>query len=187
MRKSALVLSSLLMMSGAATASTEISGVTLPDSIAPQGQTLNYNGAGVRSKFFIDLYVGSLFTVEKMTEGHDVINSDQPTAIRLNITSDMITSEKMSNAMHEGFDLATNGNTAPLADSIETFIKTFAGTVKTGDQYTLVSVPGTGITCYKNGEQLSVIAGEDFRKAVLKIWLGKKPTDDDLKDEMLDS
>ena len=186
MKKTALVLSTLLMMSSNVMAATDIAGVSVPDSITPQGESLQFNGAGIRSKFFIDLYVGSLFTHEKMNQGDMVINSDKAVAIRLNITSNMITSEKMINAMKEGFERATAGQNKNLDTKIKSFIDTFAEPIQKGDQFTLLSVPGEGLINYKNGEFMSITSGEDFRKAVLAIWLGDKPTDDDLKEEMLD-
>lgn len=185
MKKTALVLTSLLMMGSNAMATTEISGVSVPDSITPQGENLQLNGAGIRSKFFIDLYVGSLFTSEKMNQGSAVINSDDAVAIRLNITSNMITSEKMVKAMKEGFELATAGKHYNLDTKITDFIDTFAEPIQKGDQFTLLSVPGEGLINYKNGEFMSITSGEDFRKTVLAIWLGDKPTDKDLKKEML--
>jgi len=187
MKKKALVLSTLLMMSSSVMAATEISGVSVPDSITPQGENLQFNGAGIRSKFFIDLYVGSLFTSEQMHKGEAVINSTEPVAIRLNITSGMITSEKMINAMQEGFELATAGQEHNLDAKIKDFINTFADPIQEGDQFTLLSVPGEGLISYKNGEFLSITSGEDFRKTVLAIWLGKKPTDKSLKEDMLNS
>ncbi|MFT7680986.1 chalcone isomerase family protein [Moritella dasanensis] len=185
MKKKALVLTTLLMMSTGLQAATEISGVSVPDSITPQGENLQFNGAGIRSKFFIDLYVGSLFTNEKMNQGNDVINSDEAAAIRLNITSNMITSEKMIKAMKEGFELVTAEKNNNLDTKIASFIDTFADPIKKGDQFTLLSVPGEGLINYKNGEFMSITSGEDFRKAVISIWLGDKPTDKGLKKDML--
>jgi len=187
MIKRALVLGTMLFACGNAVAGSEISGVNLPDSITLQDKVLSFNGAGVRSKFFIDLYVGSLFTVGQVDQASKVIDSDQPAAIRLNITSGMITSEKMTDAMNEGFDRATDGDPASIQESITEFIATFAEPIKEGDQFTLMSVPGEGIISYKNGKQLSVTRGETFRKAVMAIWLGKNPTDEDLKEDMLKS
>lgn len=44
-------------------------------------------------------------------------------------------------------------------------------------------MPGTRLTI--NGEEKGVIAGADFYSALLDIWLGDEPADDDLKDAML--
>ena len=185
MKNRSLLAAALIFASGASFAATEISDVTIPDTIALQGETLNYNGAGVRSKFFIDLYVGSLFTANTTHDAKSVIDSKEATAIRLNITSNIITSEKMSKAMNEGFELAAGDNKANLNVKIKDFIQTFSAPIQKGDQFTLLSVPGEGLISYKNGEFLSITAGEDFRKTVLAIWLGEKPTDKSLKEDML--
>ncbi|MDO6620992.1 MULTISPECIES: chalcone isomerase family protein [unclassified Shewanella] len=185
MIKRIITATSLMFVCASASAAVDISGVSVPENVTLNNSTMVLNGAGVRSKFFIDLYVGSLFTTSTSTQAQQVIDSDSPTAIRLNITSDMITSEKMIDALNEGFDRATNGKTEPIAASIESLINSFSDPIKSGDQFTLMSVPGEGVISYKNGQQLAVTPGEDFRKAVLSVWLGKKPTDKGLKKSML--
>ncbi|GGI87525.1 chalcone isomerase family protein [Shewanella gelidii] len=187
MKKQLLFAAAFMGLSGFAQAGVEVSGVEVPDSITPQETLLKFNGAGVRSKFFVDLYVGSLFTTAKVQDGASVLNSDQPAAIRLNVTSGMITSEKMTNALNEGFEKATGGDTSKIDDSIKAFIAVFDEQIKEGDQFTFLSVPGHGITSFKNGKKLSVTGDDIFRKAVLGIWLGQNPTDEDLKEDMLDS
>lgn len=175
-------LASAMLLSFSVSAAQEVSGVSVPDNVSIEGTSLNYLGAGVRSKFFIDLYVGSLFT---QTANNDVLTSPDISAIRLNIISGLITSEKMVSAINEGFDDATAGNTAPIAAEIAEFIGVFSADITKGDQFTLVSTPGKGLITYKNNEKLSTINNDVFRQAVLAIWLGDEPADDDLKDDML--
>ncbi|MFH0263193.1 chalcone isomerase family protein [Vibrio barjaei] len=163
-----------------------VSGVEVPDTLAIQQTELQLNGAGVRSKFFMDLYVGSLFTSLPSTEAASLIRGDQPSAIRLNITSSMITKEKLADALNEGFNNATDGNTTPIDSSINQFVEmTFANDISEGDQFTLVSAPEIGIYSYKNGEMLVLVEGDAFRRALLSVWLGDKPTDKSLKKAML--
>jgi hypothetical protein len=183
MNKLATLVSAMLL-SFSVNAAQEVSGVAVPDNVSVEGASLNYQGAGVRSKFFIDLYVGSLFT---QTANKDVVKSQDVSAIRLNIISGLITSEKMVSAINEGFDGATAGNTAPISAEIAEFIGVFSEDIVKGDQFTLVSTPGKGLATYKNNEKLLTIDNEDFRQAVLAIWLGDKPADDDLKDDMIGS
>ena len=38
---------------------------------------------------------------------------------------------------------------------------------------------------YKNGKEVGVVEGLDFKKALFAIWLGEDPADDDLKEAML--
>ncbi len=191
MKKKTLIVSAMCLMASAAMTSnamadTKVSGVSIPDQIDLQGSQMVFNGAGVRSKFFMDLYVGSLFTPKVMSDAVEVIAAQEAVAIRLNITSGMITSEKMTEAVYDGFKLAMKGDISPIKESVDTFITAFSEPIQEGDQFTFLSVPSKGIVAFKNGEELSVTQGEDFRRAVLSIWLGDKPTDSDLKEDMLD-
>ena len=175
-------LATALLLSFSASANQEVAGVSVPSSIAMEGATLNFQGAGVRSKYFIDLYVGSLFTI---TTEKNVVTSKEISAVRLNIISGLITSEKMVSAINEGFAVATEGNTQAIEKEIAGFISVFSEKIVKGDQFTLVSMPGEGLNTYKNGALLSTIDNDVFRQAVLAIWLGESPADDDLKESML--
>lgn len=169
-------------------ATTEVAGVTLesPIKILHEKTTLELklNGAGVRSKFFIDLYVGSLYVTHISADTADILTQDN-VAIRLNITSEMITSEKMRDAINEGFDNATAGESSAIRPQIDSFMALFSDEIKKGDQFTFVANKATGITAYKNGVAQATIEGEVFRQALLNIWLGNKPVQKSLKQAML--
>src|SRR5215216_3871644 len=91
-----------------------INGVTLPASIKKDNVELVLNGGGIRKKVFFKLYVAGLYLKTKTTNGYEVIASDKEMMMRLTITSGMISSENMSEAIEEGFEKSMNGNTAPL-------------------------------------------------------------------------
>jgi hypothetical protein len=47
-------------------------------------------------------------------------------------------------------------------------------------------IPDSGTRLTFNGAQKGAdIAGEDFYRALLKIWIGDKPAQDDLKEQLL--
>ena len=176
------LIGSLLFASS--TSAMEISGVQLPEQITLAHTELQLNGAGVRSKFFIDLYVGSLYLTAANSDAAQIIDADQ-SAIRLNITSGMITADKMRGAITEGFDDATEGKTAPIQSQIDAFMALFSEEIKEGDQFTLATSKGSGVTAYKNNIAKATIEGEAFRQALLKIWLGDEPAQSSLKKAML--
>lgn len=179
------LLSSLVLTAGIAATSPvlamEVEGVEVAESLSNGGTELNLVGAGVRNKFFIDLYVGSLYSADASA---DVINGDVPAAIQLDIISGLITPEKMMAATNEGFEAATDGNTAPIQADIDNFMTEFS-TVKEGDNYKFVNVPGTGLEVYINGKKTKTIANPEFKKALFAIWLGEEPAQDSLKEDML--
>ena len=163
----------------------EIGGINMPETLKAGQTTLVLNGAGVREKFFMDLYVGGLFLKEKSADPGAIIEADEPMAIRLHIISSMITSKKMEKATREGFEKATGGNIGPIQVQIEEFISVFKEEIKEGDIYDLIYVPGKGVEVSKNNESRSMIKGLPFKKAMFGIWLSDKPAQKSLKKAML--
>ena len=163
----------------------EVAKVNVPDSISAAGSDLVLNGAGIRSKWGLKLYVGSLFLPQKSTDAQAIIAANEPMAIRLNIISGLITSEKMITATREGFDNSTGGNLEPIADDVETFIAVFNEPIKEGDAFDLVFAPEKGVEVFKNGNPIAVVGDLEFKKALFGIWLCDKPAQKSLKDGML--
>jgi hypothetical protein len=163
-----------------------ISGVTLPAKLEFNNKTLKLNGGGLREKLWIDLYVGGLYLPEKMNDAKRIIAANQMQAIRLVIVSSLISSEKMEEAVEEGFENSTNGNTKPLRDKIDKFKSFFSKEpIKKNDIFDIVYIPGKGTIVYKNNKIVGIVEGFEFKKALLAIWLGDKPADDDLKEGLL--
>jgi len=106
-------------------------------------------------------------------------------SIKLHIVSKLISSDKMVDAVNEGFENATNGNTKSIDSEIEQFRSFFKEEIKKNDVFDIVYIPDTGVTAYKNGKELGTIKGMNFKKALFGIWLSNRPADDDLKNSML--
>ena len=168
-----------------ANAQQTVSGVKVDSKLTVEGENLLLNGAGIREKMWIDLYVGSLYLPAKSSNAKDILDSKEAATIKLDIVSGMITSEKMISAVNEGFENATNENTAPLKAKIDKFKSFFKEEIKKGDVFVISNVPGTGVVVLKNGVKKGTIEGHDFKKALFGIWLGAKPADKDLKAGML--
>ena len=162
-----------------------VSGVKVDAKLSLEGQSLVLNGAGTREKMWIDLYVGSLYLPKKSASAKDIIDSKDAGAIKLNIISGMITSEKMITAINEGFENSTGKKTAPLKAKIDKFKGFFKDEIKKGDVFIIMNVPDEGVVVYKNGSKKGSIDGYDFKRALFGIWLCDKPADADLKAAML--
>ncbi|MDV2080438.1 chalcone isomerase family protein [Marinobacter xestospongiae] len=162
-----------------------VEGVDVPDTYTAQQSELTLNGAGTRSKWFMDLYVGGLYTPQKASDATAVINADEPQAITLHIISGLITSEKMTSATLEGFESATGGNLAPIQSDVNAFLDVFSEEIKEGDVFDLVYLPGEGVRVLKNGDARATVGGLEFKKALFGIWLSDEPAQEDLKQKML--
>ncbi|MFN8259711.1 MAG: chalcone isomerase family protein [Chitinophagales bacterium] len=159
-----------------------LNGVTLPAKMKGTTGELTLNGGGIRKKAFFKVYVLGLYLHQKNKDAADIIKSNEEFVVQLKITSSVVSSSNMSEAIHEGFEKSLKGNVAPMKAKIDGFVETFSKeTIKEGDLFVLDYVPGVGVKTSKNGKLVSTIEGEDFKKALLGIWLGANPVDAGLK------
>ncbi|MCK5760462.1 MAG: chalcone isomerase family protein [Candidatus Delongbacteria bacterium] len=163
----------------------QISGIEMPSKLKVDGAELILNGAGVREKFFLDLYVGGLYLTKKQSNPLTIINSKEDMAIRLHIVSGMITSKKMRNAVNEGFENSTNDNIIPIKKQIDEFIAVFKEEINKGDIFEMIYVDSLGTKILKNKKVSTTIKGLKFKKALFGIWLCDDPAQESLKEEML--
>ncbi len=183
LRKAFVLAFSLFFLASSAFA-LDAAGVKLPDTMKAGDQNLVGNGGGKRSKFGMKVYVAALYLKQKSSDANMIVNADEPMAIKLQVTSGLVTPDKMKSAIDEGFESSTGGNIAPLKSRIDTFTSLFKD-LSTGTVYDYVYVPGKGVEIYQNSKLLSTIQGLDFKKALFGIWLGKSPAQKDLKEKML--
>jgi hypothetical protein len=163
-----------------------VSGVTLPGTLQVGGNNLVLNGGGVRVKFFMDMYVGGLYVPAKSNNGDAIAKANEPTAVRLQIVSGLVTSDRMKDAIAEGFKKSTGDKTAPIQAKIDKFVKLFSlEPIVKGNVFDLEYTPAGGLQVSKNGKLLDTIEGLDFKTALWGIWLGGDPADKSLKAGML--
>ncbi|MEY3311846.1 MAG: hypothetical protein RL348_1186 [Bacteroidota bacterium] len=166
-------------------ADQEIGGIKIPGSIKVADQQLILNGAGTREKFWMDMYVGALFVKAKTQNASEIIAANEMMVMELTIVSGLITSQKMSDAVDEGFIKSTNNSLSALQARINQFKQIFKDEIKKGDKYIFQYEPSKGLSIIRNGKLSAIIPGLDFKKALFGIWLCDNPADKDLKSQLL--
>lgn len=181
------VLFAACLLSSNSTWGVEIEGVDVPESVKVGGKTLQLNGAGVRTKFFFDIYIGALFLPAKVTTYSEVLAMPGPKQVSMTFLYDEVAREKLTAAWDEGFEnnLPENALTA-LKDRLEQFNGLFV-TANKGDVFTFTFLADGTTRVVFNGKEAGRIAGEDFQQALLLVWLGDNPADSGLKKGMLGS
>jgi Chalcone isomerase-like len=171
------------------TFAADVAGIKIPDSAKVEGQELKLNGAGVRTRMFIKVYVAGLYLEQKANTADAVLGNKGVKRIALHIMRDL-KADVFTSALHDG--LTANNNAAEMA-KIEDRIKEFngilggVGGVKKGDIVQLDYLPIAGTRVVINGDTKGAIGGDDFYRALMKVWLGEKPIDADLKRNLLGS
>lgn len=165
----------------------QLDDVTLPDSVTLDGTdvALQLNGMGYRTKFVFNVYVGALYTESKV-ESRDAVQALKgPKRVVMHMVYDEVSKEKMADAWHEGFEEnSSDEQFEKLKASLDEFINYFPD-LKESDVLLFDYIPGKGTRVTMNGEVKGVIAGADFYTALLDVWLGDEPADEDLKEAML--
>jgi hypothetical protein len=173
---------------GAGAQAVEVEGVKLDPTAQVGGAPLMLNGAGVRTRAIFKVYVAALYVPQKASNAAALLAQKGPRRIAITMLRN-VDADTFSGALGEG--LQKNLSEAQFAgfkaqiDALNANFKA-AGEAKKGDVIHLEFAPDVGTRVVVNGKaQGSAIAGEDFYNALLRIWLGDKPVDADLKKGML--
>lgn len=163
----------------------DVGGTRLDDKLSLGGQELVLNGAGIRTRLMFKVYVASLYLPRKADDAAAVL-ALTPRRVQLNVLR-ALTPEQLVDALVEG--LQANNSADEMAavkaqtDQLVATMKAFAA-LREKDIVALDFVAGeTKISL--NGEARGAIAGERFNRALMRVWLGDKPVQNDLKKAML--
>jgi len=169
-------------------AAVDVAGVKFEDKVKLGATELNLNGAGVRTRFMVKVYAAGLYLPEKKTSADQVLALKGPKRVHI-VTLRELTAEQFADALVEG--IRKNSSEAELA-TLKPAIDEFRAAVlslQTAPKAAVVNLdfaPETGTRLVFNSEPKgNPIAGEDFYRALLRIWLGAKPVQDDLKEALL--
>ena len=172
---------------GAPSHAREFNDLKFPDKVTLAGTNteLQLNGVGMRTKFFFDIYVGALYTKSAAETRDEVQAQEGPKRVLMHFIHDEVEAEKLADGWTDGFEEnQTEEQFKKLSERLKKFNAMFT-TVHAGDVILLDYIQGKGTTVNIRGEQKGVIEGEDFYSALLDVWLGEEPADDDLKEAML--
>jgi len=168
----------LLGLSGLALAA-EVAGVKLPDTVTVDGKTLKFNGAGLRKKAIFKVYVAALYVETPSKDAATLISSNQEKSVRLHMLRN-VEGSKVSGAIAEAFELNSQAAMPQLQGRLDQLAKMIPD-VKDGDEIALTWIPDKGTQVATRGTTAGMIEGRDFSDALLSVWLGPNPLQDDLK------
>ncbi len=167
-------------------AATEMAGVALDAQITQaDGTTLQFNGAGIRYKFVVKVYLAMLYLENPSSERDQVIGDPGAKQLIMHFLYKEVGKDDLVKAWNEGF--TANGSAEQL-EALKAEIAQFNAlfdTVKKDDRIVLDYVPGTGTVVSINSAQKGVIPGKEFNDLLLSIWLGDKPVGKKLRDGLL--
>lgn len=187
MNKYAALLFSVLLIACQPVFAVTIEGAEIPDTLtlADGGQALLLNGAGIRKKLFMDIYIGALYLPAKTADSSAILGDSGPASVLMHFLYSEVSKEKIIDGWKDG--LKANLDPAvmqSLAPDLERFNALFR-TVQKGEVIRIDYLPGSGTEVRINDELRGSVAGNEFYRALLKVWLGSSPVSKSLKNAML--
>ena len=171
------------LMSAASASGAEKGGVSMSDTVTVGDQKLSLNGMGIREAtvFKVDVYVAGLYVQTKSQDADAIINAEEAKRIVMHFVRG-IEKEEIAGAYVEAFKKMGAG--AELSKKLAR-LNSWMTEMKKGQEIVLTYIPETGVELLVNGQTKGTIAGADFAQAMWRIWLGKHPPNQGLKDGML--
>jgi hypothetical protein len=166
----------------------DVAGIKFEDTTKVGAGETALNGAGMRSRLFLKVYALGLYLPQKSGSAADVLAAKGAKRLAI-VTLRDLSGEQFVDALIDGLKNNHDAATfAALGPRIEQF-RAIMLTIGNAPEKSVVHIdwlPDTGTRLTFNGTQKGAdIAGEDFYRALLRIWLGDKPVQDDLKEKLL--
>jgi hypothetical protein len=180
--KNALAAALALLLSLPASA-REVSGVKVPDSFDAGGKTLQLNGAGVRKKFIVKVYVGALYLEAPSADPAAIVEADQAKAVRMFFLRN-VGRDQIMGAFKDGFQNNSKERLPELLPKLEQ-LRPAIPDLKEGSVLSVAYEPGIGTTVSADKGDPVTVEGKDFADALFRNWLGPDPADGGLKQAML--
>lgn len=163
----------------------EVAGVKFEERARVAGTELVLTGAGLRERFIFDVYAMGLYVRDPKA---DLIAQDGPKRVAIHMLRD-VDADTFSKALVDGMrpnhDEATMRALEPRIAELNAIMAQMKE-AKKGMAIRLDWLPGTGMQMTVDGAHSGApIAGEDFYRALLRIWLGPKPVQESLKKALL--
>jgi len=162
----------------------ELEGVKLEPTAQVGGAALQLNGAGLRTRAIFKVYVAGLYVPQKSADATALLAQKGPRRISITMLRN-VDADSFSGALNDGLRANhTEAQVAALKSQIDTLNANLkaVGEAKKGDVIHFEYLPDSGTRVTVNGQARgSAIPGEDFFTAVMRVWIGDKPVDADLK------
>ena len=166
----------------------DVAGVRLDDKVRVANSDLALNGAGLRKRAFFQVYAIGLYLPEKKTVAADAIAAPGPKRVAIHMLRD-VDAGQFTDALMDG--MKDNHSEADMK-ALDPRLKQLSAIMarmkeaKEGMRIALDWVPVAGTQVTLDGKATGApIAGEDFYRALLRVWLGDNPVQADLKKALL--
>ena len=182
------LIAAALLSAGLAQAAVKVGDVEFAQQQTVQQRALELNGAGLRTRLGFKVYAMGLYLRAPLAEAGTILADKGEKRIRIVLIRDL-EAKQFGDALQAGLeknhDAATLAALKPATDALLTALAA-VGEVRTGTEIVLDRL-GNGATrllvdAKQHGEDIADVA---LYPALLRIWLGERPADSELREAQL--
>lgn len=162
-----------------------LAGVTMPDTTAVQGRTLQLNGMGLRSFTFLRVhgYVAGLYVSARSRDAEAILDDPGPKLLRIRYVH-AAGLERVQDEFRQGRKMNCAAGCPKADDDAFAQLLATARPVKPGDTTTYLYDPD-GLQVLFNDQKLATIRNADFARRMLAGMIGAHPPSTELRDGLL--
>ncbi|MES2952750.1 MAG: chalcone isomerase family protein [Pseudomonadota bacterium] len=183
-----LATTSILVSAPALSATLDVGGVKVEDSLSIYNNTLVLNGAGLVSSGKTPMYVAQIYAKQKFKTLEELFAVPGPKRLVLTVIKETDTGPIVKMFNRSVDETAGKSDRAKLIPGLMSIGEIFKAnrTLKPGDVMTLDWVPISGMVIYLGGK----LQGQPYReaelfKAAMGVWMGDFPADGKVKEALL--
>ncbi|HEX6321316.1 MAG TPA: chalcone isomerase family protein [Burkholderiales bacterium] len=162
----------------------EVAGVKIDERTKVGNADLVLSGAGLRKRVFFQVYAIGLYVQDRKA---DPVAQPGPKRVHIHMLRD-VGAEQFTEALADGIKANhTEAEAKALEPRVQQLGAIMAG-VKEAKSGMAIALDWTGrqtVVAIDGKPAGEPIPGEDFYRALLRIWLGDKPVQEDLKKALL--
>ncbi|MDD3676392.1 MAG: chalcone isomerase family protein [Thauera propionica] len=181
------LLAAALMSASIAHAAIEVAGIGFKSQEALENGALELNGAGLRTRLTFKVYAMGLYVRTPATDATALLQDTGEKRIRIVMIRDL-EAKQFADALRAGLernhDAATLATLKPSTDALLAAVLG-GGEAKSGTELILDQLADGSTRLLINGQVRSDIADPALYPALLRIWIGERPADSDLKEDLL--
>lgn len=182
------LLAAALLSTSLAQAAVQVGGVDFAPKLSAPQTPLTLNGAGLRTRIGFKVYAMGLYLRAPLTDAAAIISDKGEKRIRIVLTRDL-EAKQFGDALLTG--LEKNHEPAELTalkPSIDALLEALqaVGEVASGTEILLDQLKNGATRLVVNGQQRGTDLGDTkLYPALLRIWLGTRPADHELRNALL--
>ncbi|MCX6557371.1 MAG: chalcone isomerase family protein [Candidatus Aminicenantes bacterium] len=173
MKRHGLIGLALILLFVAPVLAGTLKGITLPDTLTVDNQTLVLNGMALRKKIIFKVYVAGLYLPAKEQSGEKILAADGYRCTVMHFLRS-VDAGKINEAWYDGLEANTPGYSAEMKKQFDTLAGLMED-LKDGEKLVFTYRPGAGTEVKVKGNIKGVLGDKAFADALFSCWIGKKP------------